>query len=86
MKRLLSVLLVAGAAFVDLTVEARDADALRARLERINARMGLPTEVQADPEAVYAALLHAASLLIRKAARLAYDGVKALKEHAAPRV
>ena len=32
--------------------------ALRARLERINARMGLPTEVQADPEAVYAALLH----------------------------
>ena len=32
--------------------------ALRARLERINVRMGLPTAVQADPEAVYAALLH----------------------------
>jgi 3-dehydroquinate synthase len=32
--------------------------ALRARLERINARMGLPTAVQADPEAVYMALLH----------------------------
>lgn len=34
------------------------APALRARLERIVARMGLPVQVRADPEAVYAALLH----------------------------
>jgi len=32
--------------------------ALRARLERVYARMGLPTQVRADPEMVYAALLH----------------------------
>ena len=34
------------------------APALRARLERIVARMGLPVQVRADPAAVYAALLH----------------------------
>ena len=32
--------------------------ALRARLERLYARIGLPTQVRADPDTVYAALLH----------------------------